>query len=62
MKIIVYRDESGKVINIGEWDFMISNDEEIEGNMVVNNPIPNGVTSKIEEVVINQDGSRSVIQ
>lgn len=59
MKIIVFRDEFGKVINIGEWDYMISTDEL--GNEIANNPLPPNMTSTIEEVRINEDGSRSTV-
>lgn len=58
MKLIVYRDKNGNVINIGEWNYMLTKDED--GLEIVNNPLPNGVTSKIEEVIINNDGSRCV--
>lgn len=59
MKIIVYRDKDGNVINIGEWDFVCTVCEG--GSEAINNPLPNGVTSKIEEVKINEDGSRTVV-
>ncbi|MDP1369194.1 hypothetical protein Q8G42_00115 [Acinetobacter lwoffii] len=58
MKLIVYRDENGVVQNIGDWDYMITKDED--GLEIVNNPLPDGVTSKIEEVKINEDGSRAI--
>lgn len=59
MKLIVYRDESGKVINIGEWNYMT---EVADGDsLIVHNPIPEGITSKIEEIIINEDGSRSTV-
>lgn len=48
MKLIVYRDQSGNVINIGEWDYMITIDEN--GLEITNNPLPDGATSEIEEV------------
>jgi hypothetical protein len=44
------------LINIGEWDYMIDD----EGN--VNNPLPEGVVEKDEEVVLNANGSRSVVE
>lgn len=59
MKLIVYRDENGNVINIGEWDYMITIDED--GNEIINNPLPMNITSEVEEVIINDDdGSRCV--
>lgn len=57
-KMIVYRDKNGVVINIGEWDYMISYDDD--NNEIVNNPLPEGATSKTENVRINEDGSREV--
>lgn len=58
MKLIVYRDKDGKIQNIGDWDYMVSVDAD--GNKVINNPLPPDYTSKIEEVTINDDGSRTV--
>lgn len=59
MKLIVYRDKEGNVINIGEWDFVCTTCED--GIETINNPLPDGTTSKIEDVVINADGSRTVV-
>ena len=46
------------LINIGEWDYQIYNDGE--GNQVIGNPLPEGTIEKDEEVVTNEDGSKSV--
>lgn len=43
------------LINIGEWDYMIDDD----GN--IGNPLPEGIIEKDEEVIINEDGSKSVV-
>ena len=50
----VYRDKDGNVINIGEWDYIITYDED--NNEVINNPLPEGATFSDEEVVILDDG------
>ena len=42
------------LINIGEWDYKIINGQET-------NPLPEGSVYKDEEVVTNEDGSRSVV-
>lgn len=57
-KDTVIRDEMGLVINIGDWNYMVSRDDD--GNEVINNPLPNNVTISNEDVIINEDGSRSV--
>jgi len=44
------------LINIGEWDYKIDD----EGN--VNNPPPEGIVEKDEEVIVNPDGSKSIVQ
>ena len=56
---IIYRDNDGKVINIGEWDYMVSQDED--GKDVINNPLIDYSTSQIEDVLIGEDGSREAI-
>jgi len=53
-------DSTGLLINIGEWDYKIITDDE--GNEVIGNPLPEGAIYKDEEVITNEDGSRSVIQ
>lgn len=52
MKVI--RDASGAVINIGEWDYMFSEDER-GGMTVVNNPFPEGATETEEMIVRGWD-------
>lgn len=44
------------LINIGEWNYMIDDD----GNVA--NPLPEGIIEKDEEVIINEDGSKSVVE
>ena len=56
--LIVYRDADSNVINIGEWEYFYY---EEDGVMIAANPLPNGVTSKVETVQINKDGSRTVV-
>lgn len=56
--MIVFRDHDGNVINIGEWDQMLSLDEE--NNTVINNPLPDGATFQEEEILTLPDGGLSV--
>lgn len=53
MKVI--RDADGRVINIGEWDYLYA---EIEPGKdpVATNPLPDGATESDEEVVTGWDG------
>lgn len=54
----VYRDSNGTVINIGDWDYMITLDEDdLE---ITNNPLPENVTISEEEVEYNEDGGLRV--
>lgn len=58
----VIRDKNGKVINIGEWDYMKEDVEDVttgEVMQVINNPLPEGATSAEEEIVILDDGGRA---
>jgi hypothetical protein len=48
------------LINIGDWDYQLYIDST--GNKVVGNPLPDGAIEKNEEVITNEDGSRSVVQ
>ncbi len=57
-KMIVFRDIKGNVINIGEWDLMLSLD--YENNMVINNPLPDGATFQEEEILTLPDGGLAV--
>lgn len=57
--MICFYDSNGKLLNIGPWDYKAIND--YEGNVVVCNPLPDGATSKQEQVITNEDGSRSVV-
>lgn len=60
MKLIVCCDENGVVQNIGDWDYMITIDSD--GAKIINNPLPENYTSTIEEVKINEDWSRAIMQ
>jgi hypothetical protein len=48
------------LINIGDWDYKITLDGE--GKEIIGNPLPEGVIEKDEEVVTNEDGSKSVVK
>jgi hypothetical protein len=48
------------LINIGDWDYKITLDGE--GKEIIGNPLPEGAIEKDEEVVTNEDGSKSVVQ
>lgn len=60
----VYRDASGKVINIGEWDYLIESViDENTGKLVQiqHNPLPEGHTISEEETVVGWDGGIYVL-
>jgi hypothetical protein len=52
-------DKDGNLINIGPWDYRETTD--LDGNVILCNPLPEGAIEKDEEVVTNPDGSRSVV-
>lgn len=62
----IYRNGAGACVNIGEWDYSISEepqvavnadgDEEIVMVSVIGNPMPDGLIESDEEVVIGWDG------
>ena len=54
----VYRDASGIVINIGEWDLMAETLED--GEQVIHNPVPDGATYTDEPVSQRADGGLEV--
>lgn len=68
----VYRDASGAVINIGEWDYMdetvpvesvcpVSGELSILGtSRIRHNPIPDMVVVSEEEVIMLEDGGLGV--
>lgn len=56
MKTIYLNDT---LINIGDWEYQITTDSE--GNEIIGNPLPEGSVEKDEEVITNEDGSRSVV-
>ena len=59
MKMTVFRDENGQVINIGPWNYMempVMDEENGELTWVQNNPLPGAATSQDEDVVVAEDG------
>lgn len=44
----------GEIINVGDWDYLISFDEG--GNEVVNNPLPDGVIEEDIEFIRDAKG------
>tara|TARA_R110002074_G_scaffold401205_1_gene598550 strand:- start:21 stop:215 length:195 start_codon:yes stop_codon:yes gene_type:complete len=48
-KMKIYRDSSGNLINIGEWDYAIFNGIET-------NPLPDGAAIEEADVVTGYDG------
>lgn len=60
----VIRDSTGKVINIGEWDFMeeitIDPITSIE-TTIIHNPIPDGTVESQEEVKVLTDGGLTTV-
>lgn len=64
MIMTVYRDSNGKVINIGAWDYMevsFIDDDGVGNSVWVSNPLPDGATSKEEEVVELSDGGLAAV-
>jgi hypothetical protein len=49
-------DASGKLINIGPWDYQITQDGD--GNPVAQNPLPEGAYSEDREVFTDANGGR----
>lgn len=54
MRMTVIRDASGAIINIGEWDARIVEDNE--GTLIETNPLPEGATRDKAEIVHGWDG------
>jgi len=55
----IYRDKLGKVINIGEWDYVeetITDEETGEESTVQHNPLPKDAIESDEDVVGGWDG------
>lgn len=50
----VYRNSRGEVRNIGDWNYLITQDED--GNDVINNPLPDSYVESDEEVITGWDG------
>lgn len=63
MMVKVWRDASGDVVNIGEWDYAVESlpvaDPGPDGARFVDvatNPVPAGVSWQVEEVFQREDG------
>jgi hypothetical protein len=54
----IYRDINGKCINIGEWDYKITQDF-VEGKIVEvqKNPLPENAYEDEAEILTHEDGS-----
>jgi hypothetical protein len=50
-KVVVH---NGKIINLGDWDYMIVKDND--GNDVINNPMPEGAEIQEIEISYTADG------
>jgi hypothetical protein len=59
----VFRNASGVVRNIGEWDYMPSRDVDENGDivMIINNPLPTHYVESDEEVTEGWDGGLYVV-
>lgn len=59
----VYRDSQNNVINIGDWDYMVTYEEDEYGSKVevINNPLPEEYSIKEEEIYTLEDGGLSVV-
>lgn len=60
----VIRDKNGKVINIGDWDYMAEDVEDHDTGeviQVINNPLPEGATFATEEIVTLEDGGKAAV-
>ncbi|MFZ4823617.1 hypothetical protein ACL6MW_18055 [Pseudomonas putida] len=55
----VYRNSRGEVRNIGDWNYLITQDED--GNDVINNPLPDSYVESDEEVITGWDGGLYVL-
>lgn len=63
-KAKVIRDSTGKVINIGDWDYMEEKIIDIKTNTpasIIHNPLPDGVTFSEEEIEATPDGGLKVV-
>lgn len=69
----VYRDKYGKVINIGEWDYMEeevveeildekSGEISLVNKILRHNPLPEGATFSEEDVITLSDGGISAAE
>lgn len=61
MQKTVIRDVNGTCINIGEWDYMevVETDASGKESVLIQNPLPDGATSSVEEIVTLPDGGLS---
>lgn len=46
---------NGKVIHIGDWDYQVSKD--LEGNSIINNPLPLGAEEGYYDITTTANGS-----
>jgi len=51
-------DASGKLINIGPWDYQFSTNDN--GEQIAGNPLPEGAYSEEREVFTDEDGGRYI--
>lgn len=64
MMMKVYRDSSGRVINIGPWDYVEIpqiKDETGENISIILNPLPESSTCQEEEVIYLEDGGLAAL-
>lgn len=61
MKVI--KDKNGKVINIGEWDYMVEERMDNQKNIfeIIKNPMPEGAYEADAEVAVGEDGGLYVV-
>lgn len=52
--MVVYRDSEGNLINIGEWDYQISFEDD--GTAIVHNPLPEGAYQDEADIIVGADG------
>ncbi|WP_052332756.1 hypothetical protein [Phytobacter massiliensis] len=64
-KMKCFYSKDGTLINIGPWDyqrFPVYDNDGFVDEVVTGNPLPDGAYEKEMDVVVNEDGSRSVAQ
>lgn len=50
----IYRNAQGTCINIGEWDFLL------DENNIARNPLPDDAVESDEQVIVGWDGGRYI--